>query len=717
MNSKCEAFSRRRPLGFCGTVTLFATMGTVLGLLYGVRDAVRACLTSEYFPRTLGGMLELVGETAFWYAFALGILMALVGVALWTAIASRGRTLDTFGTLGVSVALAAFVLLPPALDFAVDYDMFGLLGTTFVLVDAGFVLVCFAFGFRLGVMEVVRRIGGVRRALALACASAVGFFTLACWGLWMRLGYMADLGRLGTLLYVLLPAAAVGLAVGVYRLLLAALGEQSGELRVSLAALLPSGIVLACSPFVLSGRPLPLATPSAGARPTVGQKRPNVVWIVMDTCRADALSCYGNRRKTTPHLDRLAEEATRYDRAVSAAGWTLPSHASMFTGLLPSMHGTSGEQAWLSDESTTITEVLLDHGYQTFGRSANRYVSGHHNLAQGFEHYEFRPYGEGAARSTLVGIVKKHLRLLDYGAAEANATAKHWVESACRDGRPFFLFINYMEIHNWYGSTPYYDRWLPDGKTARKALRVDQDAYSYVTGDADGTDEDFRLMRALYEGDVTYLDEKIGDIVEFLRVRGVLDDTLLIVTSDHGEEFGEHGLLAHGFTFHNVQLHVPLIVRYPRHFGPGIAKEEVVQTIDLFPTILDVAGIDWPGRRSLQGKSLLEPRDGARPHYAISEKHYPGPWVSELLEHHPGRYRVPLFVRGRSSQDERYRYVWRSIGDACLYDVVLDPDEKQNLLNVMPAKANELRSVLDARFPRMTDGAFGAAAAPAGVGR
>jgi arylsulfatase A-like enzyme len=376
----------------------------------------------------------------------------------------------------------------------------------------------------------------------------------------------------------------------------------------------------------------------------------------------------------------------------------------MFTGLLPSTHGATGESHHLADKFVTVAEVLLDGGYATFGISANPYISAHYNMVQGFERHDVRPYGHRAARTTLPGKIKERLRLLDYGAADTNHLVTDWVQDACRDGRPFFLFINYLEPHHRYGSTPYFERWLPDTERVSKALRVGQDLAAYITGEVEGTDEDFELLRALYHGDVTYLDEKIGELVESLRTQGVLDDTLLIITSDHGEEFGENGILGHGYTFHSVLLHVPLIVRYPRQFAGGTRRRGVVQLTDLFPTILDVAGIDWSGRSTLQGQSLPTTDSHARQHYAIAEKYIPGPWLTGLLDRCPTSFRVPLFTRGRSIQDDHYRYIWPSVGAPSLYDVVKDPVEGQNLLQELPRKARELRSVLDARFPEVRQG-------------
>lgn len=503
--------------------------------------------------------------------------------------------------------------------------------------------------------------------------------------------------RLGKLLaftgWVLSMLAGVGVGAIVHRMV-----TQGVRPRWLLAASLAAGLALfAWSTWsawlsTQKGRkPLgpPQATPPPGA--------PNIVLIVIDAGRADALHCYGNPRETSPHLDRLAQEGVLYEQAFTAAPWTLPSHATMFTGKYPSEHGAHGEYLYLEDSNVTIAEVLHEHGYRTFSVSANGNIGPEFNTVQGFERFSTGVYGRRQGRSFLANQFAKLLGKADYGAGDGNKIAMRWIADAQRSQRPFFLFMNYMEVHAKYGSTPYASRWLPDAKTFRRALKVPQDTIAYAAGAKRATPEEFALLRALYDGDMLYLDERIGEMIEYLRTRGILDNTLLIVTSDHGEELGEHGLVGHSASLYNTVFRIPLIIRYPKAFPPGTRHKGVVETLDFFPTILDAAGIAWEGRSSLKGKSLLDKEALSKPCYAVTERFLPGAWACEIVERYPRWRGIPIWRRAKAIQDGTYKYLWTSDGKDALYDIQADPLERTNLIHKMSEKARDLKAALIAR--------------------
>jgi len=239
-----------------------------------------------------------------------------------------------------------------------------------------------------------------------------------------------------------------------------------------------------------------------------------------------------------------------------------------------------------------------------------------------------------------------------------------------------------------------------DGVAIAALLAVSQDYLAYAAGKQKGTAEDFALLRALYDDDMTYLDERIGEIIAALRDRGILDNTLVIVTSDHGEELGEHGLLDHCFEIYNTMLRVPLIIRYPGEGPRGTRRAEMVQTTDLFATVLDVAGVAWKRGPHIHSRSLASARPAvpARSH-VVAERYVSAPWASGLMERFPRWRGVPLWRRLRGVQDAEFKYVWGSDGEERLFDLRDDPGETKNVLAEHPAKARELKAILASELP------------------
>ncbi len=254
------------------------------------------------------------------------------------------------------------------------------------------------------------------------------------------------------------------------------------------------------------------------------------------------------------------------------------------------------------------------------------------------------------------------------------------------------LFINYMEVHAKYGRTPGSGRWLGQGVTKEQALAVNQDWSGCSTGETPLSPDDFGMLRDLYDGDMTYLDMRIGQLIRHLKDLKIEDETIVIVTSDHGEEFGEHNLLGHVFCLYNTLLHVPLIVRYPRLFDAGSRLKTPVQTTDIFPTILDALQIDWDGRKRLNGRSLLN-HVGEKRHI-IAEHNVLIDMLTDVITRHP-KVDVSRFIRRlRSIQSGRFKYIWSSDGRDELYDIAGDPKETKNLIAASPMIARRLETAL-----------------------
>jgi arylsulfatase A-like enzyme len=335
--------------------------------------------------------------------------------------------------------------------------------------------------------------------------------------------------------------------------------------------------------------------------PQSSPEAPNIILLIMDTVRATNLSLYGYERPTTPVLDRLARESSVFDRAFSVAPWTAPSHASMMTGQWASQTGADYLSS-MYDSLKTVADMLGQHGYATGGFMANAGYAGYQlGISRGFAHYEDFPFTFGQAiwSTTLAqtgsgslvleslknGELWKLRRAITHPNLRTVIVRKHEPRTAAdivrhffawRDGvqeRPYFAMLNFMDAHAPYDPADGFRTRFNGGKK-----EMDR-----------------------YDGAIAYEDSVIGSIIERLQVRGDLDRTILIVTADHGEQFGEHGLDGHGNSLYLPLLHVPLLVRAPGRAPAGTRVQSIVSLRDLAATLVDFAGAS-PG--SIPGTSL-----------------------------------------------------------------------------------------------------------------
>jgi arylsulfatase A-like enzyme len=304
--------------------------------------------------------------------------------------------------------------------------------------------------------------------------------------------------------------------------------------------------------------------------------RPSIVLAVLDTVRVDDVSAYGKVAGTTPTVDALARSGLRYAHAYANASWTLPSHATLFTGLLPHEHGVRTGSNALPDDIPTLAERLRAAGYETVAISENPWIGEANHTSRGFEHYEcLDRYGVGPSGPDISEVVGDWLRLRS-------------------PDRPFFLFVNIMDAHADYKVRDV-NPFLPAGVTADAARHVSQDPRDYIC--VHGTrDADLAVLRGLYRGDVHAADAKLGRVLA--RIEG---HPLTVVLSDHGECFGERGLFGHDIGLADALLHVPLVV----HGLPGIAPaviETPVQLADVLPSLL--AWVGAPPLDGITGRAL-----------------------------------------------------------------------------------------------------------------
>ncbi len=389
----------------------------------------------------------------------------------------------------------------------------------------------------------------------------------------------------------------------------------------------------------LSRRELLLASAALGfAACRARLETPHVVLITLDTTRRDRLGFYGYSRKTSPRLDELAARSVVYDRAVAASSWTLPSHASIFTGKFPSSHGADydpegplrltqaieGPSEWseyrasgLSTSEETLALWLQGQGYETTAVVGGPWMKRVFGLDRGFEKYD----DEG------IGDVNGRL------ASEVTASALEIVET--RSDRPLFLFLNYFDPHGPYEAP------APFGGTF-------------------GPEPSDR-----YDEEILYMDHHIGRLLDGLTTRGIFDDSLILVTADHGELLGEHGKMGHGATLFEEEVRVPFLVKYPRdEMSPGRIASPV-HHIDVPSLVLERLGV----RAERRERPLLTE---VRPLAFVSSE---GAWRA-------------LYVGHR-------KFLWNSLGNHALYDLEQDPREERDLASVDPGRLKEGLGLLD----------------------
>ncbi len=305
-----------------------------------------------------------------------------------------------------------------------------------------------------------------------------------------------------------------------------------------------------------------------------------IILISLDTLRADHLGIYGYHRNTSPSIDAFAKESIVFEHAVVQSPWTLPSHMSIMTSLYPSFHGVTKRTERLADEHVTLAELLREGGYRTAAFTDGGYMRAVFGFNQGFDFYG------GFRRRGIARILPE---------------VKKWLDK--NKSNPFFLFIHCYDIHQPYDPPPPYNSIFHDFPYTGHLTPNCKTLLAAWMNRLKVNDEDLHHIIALYDGGIRYTDKKIGEFLSYLRDSGLEDQSLIIITSDHGEEFKEHGSFLHWQLYHRPNLHVPSIMRIPNYPKKEIRITELVRSIDLLPTILEIAGL--PTHSKAQGRSLL----------------------------------------------------------------------------------------------------------------
>lgn len=342
------------------------------------------------------------------------------------------------------------------------------------------------------------------------------------------------------------------------------------------------------------------ACSSQDARPRGGASGPSVLLISIDSLRSDHLASSGYPRSTSPVLDRIAREGAAFPQTVANTSWTLPSHISMLTSLSTSVHRVSYGRA-LSPARRTLAEILEAEGYRTGAFVTGPWMTPAFGMDHGFEDFSntsafteasFRD-GDGA-RPAPDAHERSHEEITSPTIADG---AIGWIDEVGDD--PFFLFLHFWDVHYDYIPPAPYDQ-IYDAD-----YQGSIDGRNFVRNPAvhpDMPPEDLDHILALYDGEIRYTDHHIGRVLAHLEAAGRLDDTIVIVTADHGEEFFEHGDKGHNKTLHDEVLLVPLLVRWPERVPAGTLVASQVRLIDILPTVADLVGID-PGPEAM-GRSL-----------------------------------------------------------------------------------------------------------------
>jgi arylsulfatase A-like enzyme len=464
------------------------------------------------------------------------------------------------------------------------------------------------------------------------------------------------------------------------------------ELTAAVVALVVLARPLSVTP--VSERVVTAVPPPAGT--------PDVIVVSLDTTRADHLATYGYERETSPNLSRFAEDAVLFTQARSTAGWTLPGHASMLTGLYPSRHGARLAGSWLEGESidgrrnvayplkpevVTLAESLRDHGYSTGAFVANfSYLYRDFGLSQGFQHYDDAPGLLLRVEPPVVNLA----RWLDPAfavkpfrtARDINAHALAWLDAAPK-GRPAFLFLNYMEPHQPWVAEPPHDEWVRD--LPQQDRLSHQNLYTHEAKDFSADELEFIIGN--YDGQVAAMDAALAELLGELQKRGRYENALVIVTADHGELLGDHGEVGHmGRMLYEGLIKVPLVVKYPGADRQRGRVDAPVQVVDVTPTALEEAGAPKPA--GLQGEHL-----SAVTHPSIAEEEVNPFLVKDYGAVYDRAMRVVF--------DGRYKLITTSRGENMLFDLTVDPREQRDIASSQPerveAMAKQVNAVTESR--------------------
>jgi len=406
-------------------------------------------------------------------------------------------------------------------------------------------------------------------------------------------------------------------------------------------------------------------------------ERLNILLCVIESARADFLSCAGHPRPTTPFLDQMAREGVRFPNMITNAPSSLPALASLLTGKPVVAHGAHEENPRIEAGHKRLPEILKTAGYRTAAFCTAPELGPEAGLAQGFDVYATQRYASRVA-TRIAGLgraaVDRVLRRTDAGARRSNRQLLRWLTAS---PGPFFALVHYAETRFGADLPPPFDRmFLPRGiqplvarNSIRAAVAPDSKQHDVVSLQP--------VLRSRYEGALRYIDQRLGEVAVALQQRGEWDRTLLVVTADHGVALGDNGRVGSGVGLDDALLRVPLLLRCPGLVPAGFVVDDMAQSSDVMPTILSLAGIR-AAQDPTHGRALLASgRAVAGPGFAVAE-----------------RFRAAGGVRSKAIRTLREKLIWRSDEANEFYDLGRDPSETENRIESEVQRADELRRQL-----------------------
>jgi len=441
--------------------------------------------------------------------------------------------------------------------------------------------------------------------------------------------------------------------------------------------------------------------------------KPSIFLAVMDTVRPDHLSCYGYTKKTTPNIDKIAQEGVLFENAFSVAPWSLPAHASMFTGMYPSQHEVLGKNLYLDEEVPTIAEIFSSQGYETLGICRNHWVSSQTGLHRGFKRFisSLNPsylerFSTRLSLDWIIFCLETDVRSMLYNwvyQARVLQETKKWILKSQKMNKPFFIFVNYFEAHTPYDPPqPFKNKFekIHNRETDLKKIRDvfnSRHGFPYITKECEVSKEDWEVVKSWYDGGIGCIDFFFGKLLEFIKERGLYDDTFIVITSDHGENFGEHQLANHVFCLYDTLLHVPLIMRYPEHAQEEKRIANLVSNIDVFPTLLSILKIKVKNNPKISAINLVPFKNRTYREHIFAEYSPAYTDIKDLKSLCPSIDQTLFDKYNRSMKCVRtkdFKYIITSDGKEELYDLEKNPDETRNVIDEFRKKAEELKSVL-----------------------
>lgn len=399
----------------------------------------------------------------------------------------------------------------------------------------------------------------------------------------------------------------------------------------------------------------------SGCRKDVTKKITNLILISIDTLRADHLGCYGYGRPTSPVMDIIASQGLLFSDMTAPSPWTLPSHGSLLTGLYPNRHGLKSHDKKMPESVKTLAEILGSNGFATAAIVNSHNLSKRYGLSRGFRDFLYILEQTYLAPPSLI-----------------EPRAIKWLSKNRQE--PFFLFLHFFDVHSDYCSLPKYEKQLlrpyqgdADGSTSQLK--------DFREGKVSMDHKDIEHVIDLYDAGIRQIDDGIFRLFNNFEYEGLLDNTLVVITSDHGEEFLEHGSVLHGRTHYQEVIQVPMLIR-----GPGIPRSKKIQApvslVDFVPTILSLLDISCPPNLDGMDISSLWKKPDAK---------YPTRFIFSEADHNNINHDIKRAVR-----HPRYKLHYDIMTDQkTLFDLIKDPKEKTDIYSEKAALADSLFRVLE----------------------